>query len=326
MIRTGKLESITFGTLLIAGSLVSVHAFFPAFSATVSANLAALNLAAAGGTIATESLPPKPVFQIPNTLEAKAAYVFDITTGEVLYSHNATTSLPLASVTKLMTALVAHEQVPATTVAAIHAEDIAQEGDSGLLANERWQLKDLIDFTLLVSSNDGASALATASMAFSTSSADVTVRKSEFISLMNQKAQQLGLTGTYFVNESGLDINTEAAGAYGTAADVAALFSYILATYPDIIEATRYERVSFTSIDDFRHPAKNTNDAVHAIPGLIGSKTGLTDLAGGNLVFGMDVGFGRPVAIAILGSSEKGRFTDAEALASSTLAYFQQEL
>ncbi len=307
MIRTGKFESIAFGTLLVAGTVLSIQTFFPLPAAAPA-----------------EPVVAKIPFQVPLALEAKAAYVIDVATGEVLYAQNATTSLPLASVTKLMTALTAYEQVPPSTVATIHSSDVAQEGDSGLLANEDWKLKDLLDFTLLVSSNDGASALASASMAFSTSSQDAEVRKSEFVTLMNQKAQKLGLTETYFANESGLDISSTTAGAYGSAKDTAALFSYILNKHPEIIEATRYEYTSFTSIDDFRHPAKNTNEAVNAIPGLIGSKTGLTDLAGGNLVVGMDVGFGRPVIIAVLGSSGDGRFTDVEALASSTLAYFRQ--
>ncbi len=307
MIRTGKFESIAFGTLLVAGSILSVQTFFP-FPAETP----------------LEPVIAKIPFQIPLALEAKAAYVIDVVSGEVLYAQNATTSLPLASVTKLMTALTAYEQVPLSTVATIRAGDVAQEGDSGLLANEHWKLKDLLDFTLLVSSNDGASALASASMAFSTSSQDAEVRKSEFVTLMNQKAQKLGLAETYFANESGLDISSTTAGAYGSAKDMTSLFSYVLRNHPEIIEATRYEKVSFTSIDDFRHPAKNTNEVVNSIPGLIGSKTGLTDLAGGNLLLGMDIGFGRPVIIAVLGSSEKGRFADAEALASSTLAYFRQ--
>ncbi|MEI6345993.1 MAG: hypothetical protein WCO79_02055 [bacterium] len=323
MIRTGKYEAAGFGSLLIAGSLVSVHALFPVFSATISAKLTALNLAGAHAAV-TETLPTKTPFQVPFALEASAAYVIDTVTGEVLFSRNGTTSLPLASVTKLMTALTAYEQLPPSTVAVIRSSDIVQEGDSGLLANEHWRLKDLLDFTLLVSSNDGASALASASMAFSTSSQDADIQKREFVTLMNQKAQKLGLTSTYFSNESGLDISSTTAGAYGSAKDMTTLFSYILDNHPEMIEATRYEKVSFTSIDDFRHPAKNTNEAVNAIPGLIGSKTGLTDLAGGNLVVAMDIGFQHPVIIAVLGSSEEGRFSDTEALASSTLAYFRQ--
>jgi len=316
MIRTGKYESLGFGSLLIVGGLVSVQTLFP----TSFLNIDLLHSRAA----VIETLPTKIPFQVPAGLEARAAYVVDTTTGEVFYAQNSTTSLPLASITKLMTAITAYEQVPASTVAKIRANDIVQEGDSGLLANEQWRLKDLLDFTLLVSSNDGASALASASMAFSTSSQDTAVQKSEFITLMNQKARDIGLVDTYFTNESGLDVSSTTAGAYGSAKDVATLFSYILQKHPEVVEATRYERINFTSIDDFRHPAKNTNEAVNAIPGLIGSKTGLTDLAGGNLVVAIDVGFGRPVVIVTLGSSEKGRFTDTEALASSTLAYIRQ--
>ncbi len=311
MIRTGKIEMAAFGTLLIAGSAFSGYSFIPEIAASFAQK------------------PPEPApivrqFVVPPTLETKAAYVVDTITGEVLYALNATTSLPLASVTKLMTALTASEQVPPSTVATIRSSDIVQEGDSGLYANERWSLKDLVNFTLFVSSNDGASALASASMAFSTSTTDVETQKAEFIGLMNQNAQRIGLSDSTFINESGLDVSSSTAGGYGSAKDVAALLAYILRNHPEIAEATSYERASFTSIDDFRHPAKNTNEAINAIPGIIGSKTGLTDLAGGNLVVGIDIGFNHPVVIAVLGSTEDGRFSDVEALASSTLAYFQR--
>ena len=266
---------------------------------------------------------PAKVFIEPTNpaLVARAVFVYDLTTGQTLFAKNATTSLPLASITKLMTALIAYEAVPHSTVITIHGADLAQEGDSGLFAQERWRLKDLLDFTLLSSSNDGANALS--------SLGAVSPQKSEFVAKMNAKAIELGLTDMRFTDVTGLDVGTTTtsapiATAFGSAQDVAKLFTHILTVHPEILDATRYQKINFISLSQFKHSATNTNISVNTLPGLIGAKTGLTELAGGNLVVGFDVGFGHPVVAVVLGSSALDRFADMEALASSTRAFFQK--
>ena len=67
------------------------------------------------------------------------------------------------------------------------------------------------------------------------------------------------------------------------------------------------------------HTATNTNEVVGSIPGLIASKTGFTDLAGGNLVVAFDAGINRPVIISVLGATKDGRFTDMEMLVNASL-------
>ena len=64
--------------------------------------------------------------------------------------------------------------------------------------------------------------------------------------------------------------------------------------------------------------AVNTNERIADIPGLIGSKTGFTRLAGGNLVIAYDAGLNRPIVIAVLGSTRKGRFSDVTTLINAT--------
>ena len=93
-------------------------------------------------------------------LEAKSVYVWDSSTGKKLYGKNEYHALPLASVTKMMMALVAVELLPKNTEVSIAPIDLLEEGDTGLFVGEKWALSDLLRFTLVASSNDGASAIA----------------------------------------------------------------------------------------------------------------------------------------------------------------------
>ena len=93
-------------------------------------------------------------------LKAKSAYVFDVVKNEVLFKKNEFVQLPLASITKLMTALTAVELLPENSRITIRKEFLREEGDTGLLSGESWRLKDLLDFSLTVSSNDGARSVA----------------------------------------------------------------------------------------------------------------------------------------------------------------------
>ena len=138
---------------------------------------------------------------------------------------------------------------------------------------------------------------------------------------MNKKALELGLNNTYFWNETGLDESEFKGGAYGTARDITTLMEYIILYYPDLLEATRLPSTTIESLDNYQHTAKNTNDIVNFIPGFLGSKTGYTNTAGGNLTFVFDPELGRPIIVTILGSTAGGRFEDAKKLISGTLQY-----
>jgi D-alanyl-D-alanine carboxypeptidase len=75
------------------------------------------------------------------------------------------------------------------------------------------------------------------------------------------------------------------------------------------------------SEDGFIHTAENTNKQVYSFPGLLGSKTGYTDYAGGNLAVVFDAGLNHPIAVVVLGSSLDGRFTDVRKLVDATAEY-----
>jgi D-alanyl-D-alanine carboxypeptidase len=248
-------------------------------------------------------------------LEAQAAYVYDVNTKKVLYQKNDDIPLPLASITKAMTALVAEETDQNNLTVTIDQNALATDGESGLQEGEKWNLKKLLSFMLISSSNDGAAAVAEAL-------GNSQIRP--FVDMMNKKSKELGLDTLSFSNPTGLDVDsTNEVGGYGSAKDVASLFEYTIKNHPDLLEATTYSSKSFSS-DSFSHLARNTNTAILDIPNSLASKTGYTLKAGGNLALVFDRGLNEPVIMVVLGSSYDGRFTDIENLASSTLKTYNQ--
>ena len=238
-------------------------------------------------------------------LSAKSAYVFDLKKQKVLFAKNADETLPLASIAKMMTALVASQLLAPDAVVTIDKTALAQEGDSGLMLGEKWRFDQLLDFTLAVSSNDGAVAIAEAT-------------SPNFVEKMNEKAQSLNLNSMHFFNATGLDESLTQSGAYASARDLAKLFEYILKTHPEIFTATTYDKFTLYSLDNIKHVAINTDADVDKIPNIIGSKTGYTDLAGGNLAIVYDASVNYPIIVVVLGSTYYDRFTDIADLVGAT--------
>ncbi len=241
------------------------------------------------------------------TLQAKAAYVYNPATGDVLFSKNSEAQLPLASITKVMSAVVVEENLPLSTKVTF--------------AKDKWGLSDLLNYTLMVSSNGGAEALASAATASASSggSLEKSVSNGIFIKAMNKKAQDLNLTQTYFLDVAGLDLSDTQSGAYGSAQDVARLFAYALQHIPDALDATTLTDTWFYTAST-SYSAINTNKIIGAIPGLMAGKTGYTDLAGGNLVVAFDAGLNDPIIAVVLGSTKEGRFEDIKKLVEATLS------
>jgi D-alanyl-D-alanine carboxypeptidase len=239
-------------------------------------------------------------------IKAKAGVVYDLTTEKILYSKNSQQALPLASITKLMTALIVKKTLNQTDLVTFIDENNKQEA---------WRPKELSDYTLVGSSNIGARALAMAS---------ANKINRNFVELMNQEKEKLGLSTLRFQNETGLDQTGTMAGGYGSALDVAKLHGYIVKNYPELTEATNQTAIGRNDTQENRYVAINTNYAIDQLPGLISSKTGTTPLAGANLSIIFDVGLNHPVAIVILGSTEEERFNDTQKLAGATVAYFAE--
>ena len=240
------------------------------------------------------------------SLLAPSAFAIDVHSGHVYYEKEADTKRPLASITKLMTALVAKEIIEEGEIVPITAAAVEQAGESGLSIGERFSYQKLSDLVLLSSSNDGAYALSAAAGTALNPSAPADA----FVKAMNVRARELGLSATTFRNPTGLDISEDEAGAYGSARDVAELMSYLLLNYPELLEKTTKSESLISSQDGEVHEANNTNLVIGEIAKVIGSKTGYTTLAGGNLVVAFDAGLNRPVVAVVLGSSYQGRFSD----------------
>ena len=257
------------------------------------------------------------------TFGARAVYIYDVRTKNVLFAQNENTRLPLASLTKVMSALVAQDSSPLYSTVRITGEALSAEGDSGLYKDEQWSLGNLLDFSLVTSSNDGIRAVALSLGALSRANATTEEIINDFVGEMNRKAGELGLRNTYFGNETGLDESDIKGGAYGTAKDMSTLLEYILVHNPELFVATTEVRTTIPSLDNREHVAKNTNDIVAEIPGLRASKTGFTNTAGGNLVFVFDPELGRPIIVSILGSTDEGRFEDARTLVSAVMEYLK---
>ena len=244
-------------------------------------------------------------------IESRAYLVYDKGTRTIISGKNESSQLPLASLTKIMAALVALDLAPRDQLINIPTESQFNSSfDRKNLIPGKWRLDDLLRLTLISSSNSGINTISNA-------------LSSRFVELMNQKAQKLGLNQTFFLNESGLDINQTLSGGNGSAKDMARLFDYALDTAPDIFGSTKFDSIVINSSSGRPEEAKNTNPGVGKIDGLIASKTGLTDLAGGNLAIAFDAARGKRVLIVVLGSTQEGRFTDAEALANATIKYFK---
>ncbi len=247
-------------------------------------------------------------------IAADAAVVIDLTTGETLYEKNADTQLPLASLTKVPLVVVVAESMPKGSMVTIPIDTAWNSNAQQLHQGDVLKLQDLIDYTLIASSNEGAEILgAVAEKSVSARYPQAPLGGST-LWRMNNLVSELGLSHTYFLNPSGLDESLTQSGAYGSPRDVAKIFAYAAQNYPDTFTGTTENGRLVYSEGGGVASVTNTNEALGDIPGLIMGKTGFTDLAGGNLAVVFDVGLARPVAAVVLGSTEHARFTDMRIL------------
>ncbi len=253
------------------------------------------------------------------SLGAKAVYVAPLH-GAPLYAVNENTKLPLASLTKIMTAVAALDIAPSVFTITIPKKALLEEGDNGLLVGEKWQLSTLIKFMLVVSSNDAAKAISLNMDTLLKEGTEPWHGARSFVDGMNIRAKELGLVNMEFQNESGLDINTTESGSEGSASDFARLFAYGFEKYPEIFSATREEKITVKSLNDVSHTVKNTDTLLALDPDIVASKTGTTDLAGGNLAVIANIQ-GKDYVIVVLGSSISGRFDDVETVLNALRKY-----
>ena len=259
----------------------------------------------------TASTTPDAFAAIP--LEAQAAIVYDLTTGETLYEKNSDAQLPLASLTKLLTVYAALAELSPHTPITISTQATQVEAPRAFNVGQVFSLSDLARLTLTASLNDGAAAIIEAAAARQNRTANEALASA---------AAALDLAQTYALNGNGLDASTVVSGGYGSARDMARLAGALVSVAPDIAAATTENTTQAVSAGGTSFTVKNTDPMTQTIPRLLLSKTGYTSLAGGNLALVFDAGIGHPIAVVVLGSSQKARFTDGAVLVNATLAHF----
>ena len=208
------------------------------------------------------------------TIPAAAGLLADLDTGQILFAKQAGTPRPIASVTKIMTAVLTLESLPLDEVVRVDPRAVFDKGDYGasstlgLRPGERITVRDLLYALLLGSANDAAVALAIA----------VDGSSDAFVRHMNARAHQLGMRATRFYSASGLDDR-----GHSTPLDLLRLVR--VATRDETFRTITATR--FHTIPAPRGPARriqNRNAMLWLYPGAVGTKTGMTARAGGCLV------------------------------------------
>lgn len=209
-------------------------------------------------------------------IKAISATTYDLTTDRYIFSQNANQKLPIASLTKIMTAIVAIENMKLDQMIKIHKKAAEIGEDSmGLTEGEELPLKELLYGLMLKSGNDAAEAIAAASP----------FGRDNFVYLMNKKAEELGLTNTHFTNPTGLQGDGK---QYSTAADLLVMTRYLLQK-PLLAEiVSTYEHDIPASDTNKEYVLYNETNLLTTYPGVKGVKTGYTDEAGMCLVTYLD--------------------------------------
>lgn len=240
---------------------------------SVSLVAAMVMVASAGlpcGALAQEaggSLPPgRPV------VKAAALYLIELKSGRVLLEKNANRRLPPASLTKIMTALVALEAASLEQVVRIDRRALVHRSSLKLLPDELFFLRDLLTAMLVTSANDACEAVAW----------HVGGDADRFVTMMNERVRSLGLKNTHFVNACGFD----APGHYSTATDLATLTAHAL-DVPEISMMVRTVTRDIATVDGARQVALHTTNELLLDPDMTGVKTGYTSNAGRCLIASM---------------------------------------
>ncbi|OGM91847.1 hypothetical protein A2755_00570 [Candidatus Wolfebacteria bacterium RIFCSPHIGHO2_01_FULL_48_22] len=230
-----------------------------------------------------------------SAVRASIAYVRDMESGALVYNRNISQRWPIASITKLMSAVIAIEQFDTkepVTITAAHVE--RTEGFSTFSPGTTLTANDMVRALLIASSNDAAFALADH------------MGEEEFIGRMQAKAQELGMNQTSFYEPSGLSFLNQS-----TASDLYLLMRYIHHTHPYLLDSTRQKTVT---VWDSGQGKQKTVANINQFAGrsdFLGGKTGFIDQSGGNLV-AMFKADGKQLFAAVLGSAD--RFGEIETL------------
>ncbi len=245
----------------------------------------------------------------PPIIKAKSAIIYDINSSRYLFSKNVNEKLPIASLTKILTAIAVVDKLNFKDIITITKEAVKVDGEKqDLYLGERLTVEDLVKIMLIKSSNDAAYALA------------IHAKNSnlDFIGTMNTTAVQLGMFNSHFKDPAGL--NDE---AYSSVEDMIKLVRHLL-DYPALLAIMSQKEVDVKSVDGIVHHVKTTDQLLGEVAGIIGGKTGYTDDALGCMILIVQISDKNDRIISIvLGSSE--RFTDTQKLVEWTRQAYRWE-
>ncbi len=261
---------------------------------------------------------PKPILTVegtPPAVGAKAAYLLDADTGHVLVNMNGQQRLPMASTTKVMTALITLQTADLNQIVTIKQDAVDEvkknQGSSALLVvGDKIRLEDLLYALMLPSGDDAAISIADA----------VAGSPAKFVDIMNQYAQRLHLTQTHYINPDGLTYMTPQGkpdpNHYTSAADLTQL-TRIAMNNPLFAQIAQLQEYKLPpTADHHAYDWVTTDTLLSSYPGAIGIKTGFTPEAGYCLVFSATSG-GHHLIGTVLNDSTTDpnvRFTDAARL------------
>jgi D-alanyl-D-alanine carboxypeptidase (penicillin-binding protein 5/6) len=206
-------------------------------------------------------------------IPAKSALLMDVATGKVLYEQNPNEALPPASVTKVMTMLLIMEAVDQGRIEwddmVTASEAAAAKGGSQiyLKVGETMTVTDMVKSIAVSSANDCACAMAE----------HIAGSEAGFVELMNNRAAELGMNDTHFVNCTGLDDEPNAAEHLTSAHDIAIMSRELLSNHPDI---KKFTTIWMDTVRNGTFGLSNTNKLVRFYSGATGLKTGFTAKAG----------------------------------------------
>ncbi len=270
----------------------------------------------ASSTPQIQTLPVERQLTIdPTQVKAKSVLVQNLTTGEILYERDADTPKPLASLSKLMTAITVKKiqknwKILPEKVKLISNAVALTEVDRAVKQGGYMKIDDLVTYMLLSSSNFAAYSLAHELIPFTS-----------FMAYMNFTAKEIGLEHSHFVNGTGLTespkgMKIDERNSIGSAKDMAKILDHILKTYPELAAATRISDAYIETTSGKKIQIANTNKLLDSLDTIYLGKTGYTNDAGGNLAIVIQKN-NQYYAIVVLDSTVADRFTDVSYLASA---------
>jgi D-alanyl-D-alanine carboxypeptidase (penicillin-binding protein 5/6) len=249
----------------------------------------------------------------PPTISADEAMLVDEDSGHILYDLNGEHAQPMASTTKIMTAVIAMQTANLDMIVTVHQDAVNEVSNNGgssanLRVGEQLTLRDLL-YGLLVPSGDDAAITIADALGSTTQN---------FVQIMNLYAYRLRLFSTHFINPDGLTYydanNRPIPGHYTTAYDLARLAQYAM-SLPLFAQIVRTEHYTLpASATHGPHSWDNTNTLLTAYTGTTGIKTGFTLEAGGCLVFSATRNGHHLLGVVLHSIPENNRFRDATTL------------